>query len=706
VEVFPSKLDYKSDYDSLLADVQDILAGLVLEYLQSTFKLGFTTHSTCATKLEWITLLRHLIDDLERSLRYIAEHPHHGLTRERLPTRVERLRRPDAAVFKMVIQGKGMGPKCQMPSGLVLHSKLPEQRARVTLNTPEHRWLASQLTRIRQQLAQINHEERNRIRKDQEPTPRQLRTLEEVAALQNRIAALQKLEPLAEAAGSVPSGFTSLKLQASPGYREAYRACLVLLLGLRVAGGPIGLSVKEIHQLYEYWCYLALVRLLSEITGEKMPASRLLSVEQNGLHVQLQKGKTQTVVFSGKANRSVELTYNPRYAGDPFIFAQRPDVLLTLRDPDWPTIKLVLDAKYRIQSDADYIKQIGSPGPPASAINVLHRYRDAILEQSGATGSRSDTLKRTVIEGAALFPYRDEVDKFRGSRLWTALDRLGIGALPFLPSEIRYVDEWLRTVLHRGGWSTAERSIPYVSQERLRLSQSAAYEAVLIGVLRTNAKEHLDWIKQNRRYYAPLTESQPRQLISRWIAIYSPASLRARGAITHVAIVRNISVKERSLIQTPWRSSRESKEQCVVYELGEFCELEKPIENRGPDGFGQRFSKNRWTSRLGLLRASELRELFLETEPEWRLYEQLRVADVDFTLTPGPPKLEDDEDPRGRTWFVIRHRKVQYRGSAGFLIRVEGLVDEYLANIEHVVERVLSVPTDVAVVIPPVTLKT
>src|SRR4030095_5506279 len=112
--------------------------------------------------------------------------------------------------------------------------------------------------------------------------------------------------------------------------------------------------------------------------------------------------------------------------------------------------------------------------------------------------------------------------------------------------------------------------------------------------------------------------------------------------------VRNISVKERSLIQTPWRSSRESKEQCVVYELGEFCELKKPIKNRGPDVFCQRFSKNRCTSRLGLLRASELRELFLETEPEWRLYEQLRVADVDFTLSPGPPKLGDDEDARGR----------------------------------------------------------
>jgi hypothetical protein len=509
-------------------------------------------------------------------------------------------------------------------------------------------------------------------------------------ALENRIAILQKSEPIAGAEGSVPAGFTSLKLQTSPGYREAYRACLVLQLGLRVAGGPVGLSVKQIHQLYEYWCYLALVRLLAEITGERMPASRLLSIEQDGLRVQLRKGKSHAVAFAGNANRTLELTYNPQFTGEAFIFAQRPDVVLTLRDPAWPTIHLVLDAKYRINLDLAYVSQLGSPGPPENAINVLHRYRDAILEETPGRGPRSDTLKRTVIEGVALFPYRDVDGQFRNSRLWTTLERVGVGALPFLPSEIRYVDEWLRTVLQRGGWSTAEQSIPYISQKSLTLSHTAAKEAVLIGVLRTGAKEHLDWIKRERRYYTPLNLTQRRQLIARWIGIYSPASLRPSGAISHIARVRNISVRERREIQTPWSSSRDPERLYVVYDLDDLRELVKPIENRGADGLGQRFSKNRWTSRLGLLRASELRELFLETEPEWRLYEQLQIADAAFTLLPGPPKLQDEDDPRGRTWFVTEKCQVQYRGSAGFLIRTGLLPDEYQADLRQVVARVIS----------------
>src|SRR6185436_2719323 len=89
---------------------------------------------------------------------------------------------------------------------------------------------------------------------------RHIRVLEELADLENRIAALQSIEPIIHAKGFTPAGFVSLTLQSKPGYREAYRACLILLRGLRVDGGPVGLSVKEIHRLYEYWCYLTLVR--------------------------------------------------------------------------------------------------------------------------------------------------------------------------------------------------------------------------------------------------------------------------------------------------------------------------------------------------------------------------------------------------------------------------------------------------------------
>jgi uncharacterized protein len=551
----------------------------------------------------------------------------------------------------------------------------------MTWDVPENRWLAAQLAHMRQTLADIHSAERKH------PTRNKLRhlsILKELTDLEERIAVLQSIEPIAQAKGLAPAGFTSLILQNKPGYREAYRACLVLLKGLRVEGGPVGLSMKEIHRLYEYWCYLALLRMLAKITGEPVPVRQLFSVEPDGLKLSLKRGVSHTVQFP-TGDRLLELTYNPKYDGDAFVLPQQPDLMLSLHQPHWPIMRIVIDAKYRINYDPGYVKQFGSPGPPQDTIDALHRYRDAILEETGAEGPRSERYKRSVVEAAALFPYVDVHDEFHKSGFWTALERVGIGAIPFLPRETRYLEEWLRKILQQGGWSTAERTIPYPSLEQLRVWREAEKESVLVGVLRKKAKEHLEWIKSAHRYYTAVTPTQRRQLIARWVAIYSPASTRSSGAVTHWARVENIETMKREAIDTPWLPEHNRDEEQVVYTLGELQQLPTPIQNRGPGGTGKRFSRNRWTSRLGILRAMELRELFLETTAEWRLYEQLRHSNIDFTLAPGSAKLQDAGDPRGRTWFVGKHHRVQYRGAAGFVIRRKGLPEQYRSDLEEVV---------------------
>lgn len=685
VEVFPAKVDYAADYNVLLADVQEILTGLVVEYLRSTFQLGFVTDAESSSRLEWVLLLRHVVDGLERGLRYIEQHPHHGLIRERIPTRVEKLRRLDPTISKMIRQGKGCGPKTRTASGLVLASKLPEYRARTTLDTPENRWLASQLTRIRRVLAEIHLAERA----SDASGVRQLRILQEIEELQNRIARLQTIAPIAQAHGFPPPEFTSLTLQARPGYRDAYRACLVLLRGLRVDGGPVGLSVKDTSGLYEYWCYLALLRLVARITGERVPVRKLFSIEKNGLRVRLKRGTSQTVKFSN-GDRTLELTYNP--GSKDFIFRQ-PNVVLTFHDPRRPTIRLVVDANYQVDPTVNYVKHTGSPDPTTQAIGLLHHYRDTLLHQTGLQGTRTEVLKGTVIEGVALFPYADLEDRFRNTRFWSSLKELGIGAIPFLPREPRYLEEWLRKSLQRAGWSTADRSAWHLPANEMRAWEHAEKESVLIGTLRRNANEHLKWIKSNRRYYMPLIQTEPRQLSSRWVAIYSPESMRTTGAITHLAEVESFELSKREEIDTPWHAHSSPNELQVVYQLRQVLQLERPIENRGPKGLSRRFSRNPWTSRLGIMRAVELREVLMETSAEWRLYEHLRAADVEFTLKPSPARLPDKNNPNDRPWFIRQHLRVQYREAAGFLVRRSGLRDEYRSDLEEVVKSFTLAPS-------------
>jgi hypothetical protein len=692
LEVFPTKLDYEADYQQLIAEVQDVLTGLVVEYLRATFQLGLPARTPQPTHVEWLTLLRHVMDDLERALRHVAERPRWGLARQTAPVRIERLKRADNVVRRAIIRGKGSGRLMRLPADVTVRERISERKAQLTLDTPEHRWLATQLARIRHRLASLREDEERRVARYELPShpgdPTRLsRIVEEIDGLERRVARLERLEPYASVAGPPPAGFASLQLFSAPGYQEAYRACLILAMGLRLAGDPVRLSLKDLHRLYEYWCFLAVLQLVGDATGQPVPARDLLAADQHGLHVRIRKGRTSQVVFRDPSQRKLTVSYNPRFDDEAFITAQQPDLMLAIEDPQWPTIRMVLDAKYRLDASDRYTQRYRFPGPPDEAVNVLHRYRDAILERDRRVGDHD--LKRTVVEGAVLFPLRlTHPGEFQESRLWKALERVGIGAIPFLPGETGYVKEWLRRLLARGGWALADYAIPHRALEWAADWQVAATQPVLVGVLRggAQAEEHLDWIRRERLYYMPVRKKQRRQYATRWVAIYSPTALREPGAVAHVAAVEEIEVLPRKAIHTPWAARRATEELQVVYRLGPLEELDTPVENRGPGARGVRFSDSRWTSRLALRRATELRELFLETEPEWRLFEDLRAAGIRFELEPGHVTLQDPEDPRGRAWFVTDLGRIQYRGAAGFLWRRGGAEDLWFARPLDVVQ--------------------
>jgi hypothetical protein len=229
-------------------------------------------------------------------------------------------------------------------------------------------------------------------------------------------------------------------LLSASGYREAYRACLRLQQGLSLEGGPLHLRLKELHLLYEYWCFLTLVRLAGEVTGQRVPWQSLIAVEQSGLRLQLRKGRRQTILFPLAGRRRLEVTYNPRFGGKGYLVPQQPDLLVTLRGPGEAAAQYVLDAKYRLDATPSYCRRYGTPGPPADALNDLHRYRDAIRDRRGGG--------RVVVQALALFPYREgEPGMFARSRLYRMLDEIGVGALPLLPGATTHLRAWLEGVL-------------------------------------------------------------------------------------------------------------------------------------------------------------------------------------------------------------------------------------------------------------------
>jgi hypothetical protein len=669
VEVFPTKLDYKNDYDQLLAEIQEILTGLALEYLSSTYRLGFSRSLERTTELEWLILLEHIIETLERAVIQVSRQPRWGTQREPVRVRVEKVRRPDGAMRRAILRAGGR-ESVLLDGRLIAQGRIDERRARLTLDTQEHRWLAAQLSTIRRRLTAVRKLEMKRER-----TLRTVRVTSRLDRLEQRMVRLGRLEPISAATQAPAQGFVSLQLLSTPGYREAYRDCMILSQGLSLTGDAVKLSLKNLNVLYEYWCYLTLLRVISKETGRPIQPSQVLALEQQGLRVTLQKGREQTVEFSVSSDCKVTATYNPRFSGKWFLLSQQPDYMITVENSGWPRLSLVLDAKYRVDATPEYTQQFGAPGPPEDALNVLHRYRDAILEQ------KSELPLRRVIQSVALFPYHEmPTGSFEKSRLWRALDHLGVGAIPLLPGGTEYLSHWVRRMLRLGGWSLADRGIPHAAHQRLMDWRIAAAEPVLVGVLKAGLElEHRNWVADKGCYYTPLTK-QRRLHSAKCVALYLPSALRSPGAVALVANVLAVRIVKRKEIATPWSSSRPDQLQ-VLYELDHFRQMDRPIQNLA----GQRFSGIRWTSSLALLRSKRLEELLLETEPEWRLYELLVASEVEFKLVPEAPRLLQ-EDPMGRAWFVIETGRIQYQGADGFAIELAGLSKRYVATVEEVGE--------------------
>ena len=286
---------------------------LLVRYVPRTS--GGGTRGPSPTNLEWVLQLRHVVDDLDRGLLHVARHPIRGLVREVVSIRAERVRRVDPHMRAAIRRGTGGGPFVRVNDHLVVRQKLEEQRAQPTLDTSEHRRLSVQIDRIRRRLAWLRRQEAAT-----ELTDRRRKSLHELAEVERRMTRLGRLEPLIAAQGHAPPGFASLQLMGAPGYGEAYHACLALTLGLRITDGPMQVSVKDLSLLYEYWCYLALLRLVAEETGHPIDPHTLLNISQQGLRVLLRKGHQTRVPFKDQAGRTIEVCYNPKFGSSNYNF--------------------------------------------------------------------------------------------------------------------------------------------------------------------------------------------------------------------------------------------------------------------------------------------------------------------------------------------------------------------------------------------------
>ena len=220
-------------------------------------------------------------------------------------------------------------------------------------------------------------------------------------------------------------------LQKREGYRDIYRAYIQFEVAAKLSwtGGDevYRAGQRDVARLYEYWVFLQLATLISDICRVPFDFASLIEVDAGGLNVQLRSGRRR--VLRGEVSRlgrsmEVELWYNRTFSGPEASWTRtmRPDYSLRINpvatEPaGFPPIWLHFDAKYRLDTIYDAFGQVDEVGndlePPnemstaqalRSDLLKMHAYRDAIRRSAGAYVLYPGTEQELLQEYHELLP--------------------------------------------------------------------------------------------------------------------------------------------------------------------------------------------------------------------------------------------------------------------------------------------------------------
>jgi hypothetical protein len=453
MEIFPAKLDYVEDYESLLDDVTRLKRALTLEYLRGTYTRGGRVDDEDGSGIEWLSLLHQDVSSLVEAVQYINAFPRRTLVRETSSTPSHRVRASSPSTLRAVSRGQGRGSFETVPGIGAVRTQIDVPRTYESLDTVEHRWLRSRLKYVHQRLLAFADEQRDRIRRGKarlgKTPPRLQAELGEIVELVTLVEQLLAQPAIAAATVDVPASVSTIQLQSAIGYEQAHRILIRLGSALSDDEETSQYSTSDLNELYEVWCFLKVAQVCANVLGADLDLSEMIPRDSSGLRFSLRKGHGKSVKLVG--HRVVAgIAYNPRF--DVPTGLQKPDIVLRVATADGLVDSLVVfDAKYRLDATAEYVAQFGAPGAPVDAVNELHRYRDAI-EVKDRRGAET----RPVVAGVALFPWPESLPADR-YRMRAAADSVGVGALPLLPKNEDDLKSWLIELFDFIGIPTGKR---------------------------------------------------------------------------------------------------------------------------------------------------------------------------------------------------------------------------------------------------------
>lgn len=594
IEVYPTKIAYKEDYQDMMFDINNMVSESVLDFMKKTYHVFVPDHTCNEVPAVFFTIIQSVYDKYLQAVNRIISVPHHKLISEHEIVPYYKAKRIDSHSEKWLQKH----PEYLARTGdKTVADRVPAVKKRITYDTQENRLVKFML---RSTIRRINDFSKRYIKSAKALDQSILSRVKKMGQELNRILSASFLAEVSEYSATQSM---SLVFGMAPGYRELYKYYLMLQNGISVGGDIFRMSVRETAQLYEYWCFIKLYEILKERYELKSPD--IIKVDKNGVTVDLVKGRSSRITFlNTQTGEQFYLSYNPSESVTQTV-NQRPDNVLELEKKGSKTAyKYVFDAKYRIESNPDgFIYPDTKPGPKVDDINTMHRYRDSIVYEN--SDSRF-TFEKTMFGAYILFPYGDE-EEYRNHRFYKSIETVNIGGLPFLPSATTLVTQLLDALITDSSDSAFERAtLPAGIEDKIRTVDWNKRD-VLIGLVADKA--HLDLFLNSRLYWTRRFDKS--NLPIRYVALYEKEfGIRYFGEL--------VSWRQEDRSKLPGKS-KYGMDKYHVFEVLQWTELADTIkvEETGPNPIA-------YTNYFLLSTSKTYSELRLRSEADYRFFIELK----------------------------------------------------------------------------------
>jgi len=627
IEVFPSKISYKEDYQDMLQDISEEITGVVLDFMRNTYR-EFSIESTQNTiSALFFEIIKRIFDKFQNAANTIISAPHHKLYIERPVVSAHKVKKIDYHTIKWLQKH---------PENVVAMNdgysavKAPTVKKQITYNTIEN-----QFTKfiLKSTVKKLNDFRERYIRSTKEAEKAVLENVDMMVGSLNKLLNNSFLREVDEYKATQSM---SLVFEMAPGYRELYKYYLMMQRGLSVHGDVFHMSLKDTAQLYEYWCFIKLATILKR--NYNLISSDIIKVDHTGVTISLVKGKKSEIKFTNpRTGEMITLAYNPKEDGTQTVNQKPDNVLILNKKGSNVQYKYIFDAKYRLESDpANAYYPDNKPGPKVEDINTMHRYRDAIVYENEMPSRFM--FEKTMFGAYVLFPYNDGDDYAKGMhkyssgeekighKFYNSIETVNIGGIPFLPGTTELLEKFLMELIADSPESAFERaSLPRGIEERLAKIDWSVKD-VMVGTVRT--QEQLKFNLERKGYYVPAKHITKDKMPIRYIALYEQNIGNDNGIRVYGEVINTKKIK-RGQIPVTMRKGQDPNEIYFYFTIKEWMKLPQPIMIQ--DSFR---GKPQFTNKFLLEHCTKSYQLFaISSEEEYRLMNEINKAFDNFSAS-------------------------------------------------------------------------